>query len=229
MGVRLAVVMTCILLLSLLVTTYRYHDSMLRIQNKALASMGFLLIGIFAWLEQVPKGNWRCGGLILLALIASVVGDVMLGVADYHRISIRNQEFVWGVVWFGLAHGFYSIVFGKLIGWHQSDFWISVILLVVVWCVCRISWFDVKGCHWLLYGYSLLLGLMLKKVIDFGLSGIMEAYGYEMILAAGLFVISDALLIFKYFYKKPPVWITLVNLTFYYLAQILFAVGILYL
>ncbi|MGL4736611.1 MAG: lysoplasmalogenase family protein [Cellulosilyticaceae bacterium] len=229
MGVRLAVIITCILLLSLLVTTYRYHDSMLRIQNKALASIGFLLIGIFAWLEQVPTGNWRWGGLILLALIASLVGDVMLGMADYHAISLKNQEFVWGVVWFGVAHGFYSMVFGKIGGWHQSDFWISVVLVVCVWFVSHMSWFDLKGCKWLLYGYSLLLGLMLKKVLDFGMAGIMEVYQYEMIVAAVLFVISDVLLMFKYFYKKPSVWVTLINLTCYYVAQMLFAAGILYL
>lgn len=229
MGVKLAVIITCILLFSLLVTTYRYHDSMLRVQNKALASIGFVLIGIFAWLEQVPTGNWRWGGLVLLALIASMIGDIMLGMADYHPIGISNQRFVWGVVWFGVAQSFYSVVFGKLIGWQQSDLWISVVLVMGVCILSYLSWFDLKGCKWLIVGYSICLGVMLKKALDVGMDGTRVTYQLEMMGAALLFVASDFLLLFKYFYKKSYVWVTLINLTFYYMAQMVFARGILYL
>lgn len=229
MGVRLAIVMTGILLCSLLITTYSYHESMLRVQSKTLTSIGFVLVGVFALLGQFPKGNWQYGAIVLLALITSFVGDTMLGMADYNRISSHNRYFIAGVVWFGIAHGFYSLVFGEMVGWKIEDLWVPALLVFIILIIGKLPWFDFRGCYLLVIGYTFILGLMVTKAIDFGLNGMMSAYGYRMVFAAVLFAFSDFLLIFKYFYKKPKVWITLMNLTCYYIAQVLFAVAILYL
>ncbi|MGL4343706.1 MAG: lysoplasmalogenase [Cellulosilyticaceae bacterium] len=229
MGVKLAVVMTGVLLGSLLVTTYRYHDSMLRVQNKTLASIGFVLVGVFALIERMGVGDWRWGAFVLLALIASLVGDIMLGLADYYNISIRNHYFTAGVVWFGMAHIFYSWGFITKVGWSLKDVWVPLIFVLITTVLSRLEHFDFKGTDLLIIFYVFLLGIMLTKAIDIGRYDVLGGHSVQVVVAAVLFVISDCLLMFKHFFKKSGIWMSLVGLTCYYVAQVLFARIILYL
>lgn len=227
MGIKLSVIIALILLLSLLVTTYKYRHSILRIQNKVLASVSFTMIGIFALLENLSQ--WRVGGLILIALIASLIGDILLGLTDTQDVNMRNRHFVKGVIWFGIAHLFYIIGFTQGVTWQWNDLVIPALFLVLVGILSVSPGFDFKGAAFLVMVYAFVLGLMLKKVYDGAIGGVVGDYSRELILAATLFVLSDSLLIFKYFYYKTSISITLFNLICYYIAQILFAISILYL
>ncbi|MEG0353299.1 MAG: lysoplasmalogenase family protein [Cellulosilyticaceae bacterium] len=156
---------------------------------------------------------------ILVSLGFSFMGDIFLGLADYSNIHSLNKNFVLGVASFAAAHVIYAVLFGQMVGWSMWDAIVPIMLVGLTYVLSKFPGFDFKGCLKFVLPYAFVLGIMLMKAM---------AVDSTMIkIAAILFVFSDFLLIFKYFYNKSKPWMTVINLLSYYSAQIIFALSIL--
>lgn len=205
------------LVIKLLVVTHVNHTSPKRVQMKALASVGFVVIGMMAAIQN--PGDLTYNVMILVSLGLSLMGDVFLGLADYASIHHLNKNFVLGVVSFGAAHVAYGALFGQIVGWHLWDLIVPLGLVGFTFLLSKLPPFDFKGCLKLVLPYAFILGVMLVKAL--------AVDSMVIKVAAILFVFSDFLLIFKYFYNKSKPWMTVLNLLSYYSAQIIFALSIL--
>jgi uncharacterized membrane protein YhhN len=158
--------------------------------------------------------------LILLALIFSLVGDILLMFADLNPVF-----FMLGLVAFLLAHVMYIITFLKQKNTLQQPFTFIAILLVYA-----------SGLFYLLKGG---LGAMLIPVVIYMLAiltmaataylrkGTVTHLSYTMVfIGAVLFMVSDSLLALNMFYKPFPFANIGIMLT-YALAQFFIVIGIL--
>lgn len=205
------------LIMNLLVVTHVNHRSPKRVQIKALASIGFVAVGIATALQH--PGNMQYNLMILVSLGFSLMGDIFLGLADYSAVHSLNKKFVLGVASFAVAHVVYAALFGQMSGWHIWDVLIPIVMVGITYMLSKLPPFDFKGCLKFVLPYTFILGIMLMKAL--ALDSVMIK------VAAILFVFSDFLLIFKYFYNKSKPWMTVLNLLSYYSAQLIFALSIL--
>lgn len=185
---------------------------------KTLASVMFIALGCTMF--------WRGDTAALpiwIGLWFSLIGDVFLAVFDDKK---KLQYFVLGVIGFGAAQIGYSIYFicaGTWVGWS-----ILIAALITVGSQVGMKMFHIemtKGIRLLITVYSLLLSFAFACGL---MSMIRQFHAHSLIMAIGmgLFLLSDIVLLFKYFYEKPAKCLTGVNLALYYGAQLLLALSI---
>lgn len=186
---------------------------------KTLASVMFIALGSgMFW-----NGEIQAALPLWIGLCFSLAGDVFLAVFDHKK---DTRYFVMGVLGFGAAQIGYSIYFicaGTWIGWSAL-----IAVMITVASQVGMKMFQIKltkGMLALVTVYSLLLSFafacgLMSMIREFSPKSLIMAVGM------GLFLLSDVVLLFKYFYKEAPKCLTAVNLATYYGAQLLLAMGI---
>ncbi len=189
-----------------------------RLLFKVIASMLFLFIG---FILVASEGTARAAALFA-ALLACVFGDVFLAYYDADRTVSHN--FIYGISAFSAAQIFFSVYtvisFGTLLPWSI----IAAVLLTALG-TGAIFVFKIKPGRLLAIcsAYMLLLSWAFCAAV-FAL--IKAPCLSTALLAAGslLFVISDTILLFKYFKASSGV-LTAFNLITYYLGVVLIALS----
>lgn len=193
----------------------------LRYLFKTLASIMFIAIGSAMFL----RGDVRVteGLPVWIGLCFSLLGDVFLALFDHRR---QERYFAIGVLWFGLAQISYSVYFITAGPWTAWSILIAAALAAFTLVSARVFHMKLDKSMTVLVGiYSFLLSLAFASGF---IRMVFLPNPRTRIMAAGmaLFLLSDIVLLFKYFYGKPPKCLTAVNLTTYYGAQLLLALGI---
>lgn len=221
-------ILTFFMILSLsllLVITYKVPYSPWRILSKTLCSILFITLAIIAFLQtSAPKGYSLP---LLIGLFMSGIGDVLLGFSDQKPLK-ANKLFASGVIAFSLAHIAFSIAFSSL-GHIPSVlyFIIPFATLFLFYLLTANHFFDFQGFRRLISFYSFVISCML-------LIGIFSSYqltmSYQYFILAGviLFVVSDIILCFYYFFYQKHKLITTFNLLCYYIAQLFLALSLIY-
>lgn len=196
---------------------------------KGLASLMFVILGIFLY-KSSPASVTR---LILLGLVFGMLGDIFLNLRNLYEGGVSNKIFAVGILLFLIGHFMYIAALiccdSKLL---LPGIGIALVLSVlsIPPLMKRIS-APSKGLK--IFGYVYLVivismfsasvALLLRSALPAG-TGI-SCFQILFTVGAGLFVVSDFIMIYYSFGKKIAP-LRAINLLSYYIGQILIALCI---
>lgn len=215
------------LLAALLVVAYRpalFHRHYTT--AKAAASIGFLALCFAA---ALPRGNAYLLCLMLPGLLLCAAGDVLLALANRHKQAF-NKLFLVGTALFALAHAAFAGSFSLLA--PVEHFWQpwmvcppALITAATVACT-RSKRFRLEKMKLPAIAYAFFVGVMCTAALRLAAVSRWSRQGLWFAAGALLFVVSDCILLFLYFYYKPRKLLRLFNLLTYYLAMLCFAAAL---
>ncbi|MEG2931384.1 MAG: lysoplasmalogenase family protein, partial [Ruthenibacterium sp.] len=193
-----------VLLCTLLVVAYRptlFHRYYAHV--KSAVSLGFLLLCVLA---ALTRGNAALLLLMLPGLLLCFAGDVALGLANTHKAAFR-RFFLSGVAAVALAHAAFVAAFALLS--PVRNFWQWWMLLPPAALVggavicCHNGAFRLKKLRVPVIVYAACVGAMCAAALRLGFAAGLRSQGIWFAGGALLFVLSDCILLFLYFYVKP--------------------------
>ena len=205
---------------------------------KMCAATVFVLNGIYAYLHG-EKGAYAIS--IIVALIFGFWGDLFLALSPFVKNKENEKKLVtffvlFGGVFFLLEHVTYIVTFAKelkeeaafnaliFVGVLLAVLIIGVVLTVVL--KLKLGKFTVP-----IMIYALAISSMLAMSVCLAINGSSNIKMQIILVSAPiLFVISDSTLVLKIFDKKrfDNYLVRSINLSTYFLAQMLFGLSILY-
>lgn len=184
--------------------------------GKTLASLGFIVVAIVSGLEGTHLIDvWHTMPAFLLCL----TGDVLLGIYNQNK---QKEYFLAGLCVFLCGHIGFFLSFARMSGVLAWEMIIPVFgVMLTIWLEKRPGMNTEKLKVGILL-YSYFVSLLLTKTI---FMAVKECSAGTLLLAigAGLFLISDVLLLFLNFYKKRFVTLHVLNLITYYYGIFLMA------
>lgn len=218
-----------LMLLSLIILlnfTYKPHKNFRGI-FKTITSILFVTIAISGYLEK--SNNFIYFIFILLGLLFSLFGDIFLIFKNEDKNHI-SKYFIYGLLSFSLAHVFFSIGFIYLSNFSFDTIIFTFLLAFVVLFILKsIKKLDFKDSFYYVAFYSVVISFMFIQSLNLYFSNnFYNPYVIWITIGALLFVLSDLILSFDYFYKDCSKFIAVLNLLIYYIAQLLIALSILY-
>ena len=191
---------------------------------KMASSAGFTILGLFALL--------LCGDLtfskvcIVAGLVFSIFGDVILGCVNDTHYN-RDNVIRCGMVSFALAQVCYFTALSRYAGFSWWSLLIGLVLTLAIVFGDKPLKLNYGNLKPFVMGYSFTLacsvGASVMTMIQKGFS----AGTLLLLIGMVLFFLSDLVLAFIYFRKEKPS-LVIVNLSLYYVAQIILATAIMY-
>lgn len=228
-GIYLIAALTTALSLALVVLENKEQFA-IKFVLKAVASLGFVMVGILAILNAEYFQNWHM--FVLAALIVGMLGDIFLSTGNICKqgkdLDILNLV---GMIFFLTGHIIYIFWLAKFV--ESFNWWLIIIPIILPFIVAMLVKFNVIKTGKATIPsiiYSAVIGLMLACAINAYMSSTLQALTIgKLILCGGiLFSLSDSLLAYYNFGNKPHIALKYVYMPSYYIAQILFALTILY-
>ena len=209
----------------LLYFTYKPYKNYRGI-SKTTTSILFVFIAISGYIEN--NTNFAYFIFILLGLIFSLFGDVFLIYAKESE-STMSKNFIYGLLSFSFAHIFFSVGFIWISKFSIYTIIFTIILSSISLLFLKsIKGLDFKGMFNYVAFYAVVISFMFAQSLNLYLSNSSNFNILIVTIGALLFVLSDLILAFDYFYKNPPKFIGALNLLVYYTAQALIALSVLY-
>ncbi len=192
---------------------------------KGVCSLVFVAAGVLAWCLGL-RGAPGLFAVLLAALVLCAFGDVLLGVANMAASHPDKRFFMAGGLTFALAHVLFVVLFSGLWAWRWFDFFLPLLLLVVMLALDVKGKVRLKKLRPLAYVYTALVGLMAWKAAGGVLYAMPPGSGTaEVCVGALLFLLSDVLLLFLYFGVHRAKWLRSANLIAYYMGVYLLALS----
>lgn len=207
------------------------------IVTKALASFGFVALGLFLMATKAGQNDFsRYSSIVILCgLVCGLIGDVLLDLKVVYPFH-EDKYLTFGMLSFLFGHLFFigsmSVIFA---GNATKAITFPIIFIVVISAIFAVGiWFVTSRYMHLDYGKHALLSTIYAGVLLFTtVFSIYLAFSTMLtslfIMAVGfvLFLASDLVLSLQYFGGKQSVKsLIILNHSLYYLAQILIAVSI---
>lgn len=206
-------------------------DSILSCILKLFASITFVLLGVagFATSETMTIGISSVGLLMLVGSVFGLVGDGILALKDIDETR-DFLNILCGTISFAIGHIFYYVALIQYAGFSFIPLATGALLVAIIMIVSML-------------GMKLNFGKLLIPTIIYAfiLSTTMIQAFYGAIVMGGslasilllvgfvLFLLSDLVLSIIYFVPKKDKKLVILNLTLYYLAQILIMFAIFFL
>lgn len=216
---RIPILIYLILLGLLITTTYFYPKSKINILFKALTSLGFVCIsGLGFMLTSSFSSSFP---FLFIGLVFCALGDVSLALS-HDRPLKDNLPAVYGIICFSLAHFSFITCFIPLGFAIPSVCFLVPILLACLFLLILLEdpfYFGIA--RFLIPIYTFIISTMLLT----------SAFTNNMFILIGaiLFIISDIILCFVYFFGDNYPFLRPLNYIFYYTGQLLLALVIFYL
>lgn len=203
-----------------LITIALLKFSTLTIIVKCLTSILFLITALVSYKKNPKEPTFFKA--IFLGLFFSFGGDFFLAI-DRSRQAL---PFILGVTSCCLAHIMYSIGYCIKSKFRLQDFIIFICFFIPTILTIFLVDFDLKNMQTLLVIYAALISFMVAKSF-----ALLPYYKYNafavtaLIAGSLLFLISDFLLLFFYFYPSAPSILEQCDWFLYYLGQSLLAIS----
>lgn len=212
-------------LIFLLYFTYKPYNNYRGI-FKTITSLLFVFISISGYVEN--NTNFTYFIFILLGLIFSLFGDIFLISAKENENSM-SKNFIHGLLSFSFAHMFFSIGFISISRLNLYTIVFTILLSAIsLFILNSISRLDFKGMFKYIAFYAIVISFMFAQSLNLYFANKSNLSILIVTVGAFLFVLSDLILAFDYFYKKPPKFLGALNLLVYYTAQALIALSVFY-
>ena len=207
------------------------------IVTKALASFGFVALGLFLMATKAGQNDFsRYSSIVILCgLVCGLIGDVLLDLKVVYPFH-EDKYLTFGMLSFLFGHLFFIGSMGVIFAGNATKaITFPIIFIVVISAIFAVGiWFVTSRYMHLDYGKHALLSTIYAGVLLFTtVFSIYLAFSTMLtslfIMAVGfvLFLASDLILSLQYFGGKQSVKsLIILNHSLYYLAQILIAVSI---
>ena len=230
-------VCVCLVLASLFIIVRTKKGGVEGVATKALASVGFVALGLFLMATKAGQNDFSrySSILIICGLVCGLVGDILLDLKVVYPFH-EDKYLTFGMISFLVGHLFFigsmGLIFADIMA---KSLIIPTIVILVVSAVLAIGiWFVTSRYMHLDYGKHALLstvyaGILLFTTIFSAYLAVATMSPTLFVMAVGfvLFLASDLVLSLQYFGGKQSVKsLIIINHTLYYLAQILIAVSI---
>lgn len=221
LGFYMNLILFFISLLSLLYFTYKPSKNY-RFISKTITSFLFIFMALISYTHS--NCDFYYFKFILMGLVCSLFGDMFLALNIHSKDGFLNRKFIYGLICFSIAHIMYVLAFINMGYFNRMDLNITLIfsLLIIFILNKYVQFKNLLGHAWV---YSFLISLMslecLKLVFSSSLNNLSSTL---LLVGALLFVISDIVLSFVLFHKKPHKYLTGLNLLTYYMGQLLIAI-----
>jgi hypothetical protein len=219
-----------ILMAILYIVVEMNRDPLTAMMAKALASLSFIMLGVFAFSENSgvlhPMVPW-----VLIGLTSGLIGDLVLALRPLRPLVEDKKIIVFGIIFFSLGH------FSYLLGLSEIPFmelsWLSFLIgIIVSGVVIYMSYllkFEMGKARIPAYVYAFLIFTMIGQSVIFYLSNTEQMFFLLFMIGALLFGLSDLILAPIYFQKQNKKLLIALNLMTYYGAQILIAYSLFFL
>nr|WP_321236830.1 lysoplasmalogenase [uncultured Psychroserpens sp.] len=181
------------------------------------AIIGMLLVFFWKHSEHLDK---RLRHLTITALIFSWIGDILLMFVEWHSVL-----FMFGLIAFLIAHGFYILLFLKHRNTNKNPLGFICLLLIYAFCLFYLL---KDGLGDLLIPVIVYMAVILAMATTaFLRKGNVQRLSYQFVfLGAILFMMSDSLLALNKFYR-PIAYSNVSIILTYALAQYFIIIGLL--
>lgn len=196
-----------------LIYVFQNDYAILHIVLKTIASLFFVLTGLWGYIKSRENRRFTC--TMLIALICSMVGDVCLAIEKNQGII-----FVIGVTSFAAAHVLYSVSFCRVCRVRKKDIIAVVALFAGCAALLFVGNFDFQGLLPVLLGYAAVISFMTVKALSlYSCRKGRERAVWLIMVGSVLFLLSDITLLFWLFGIGVPKEVQSVTWVMYYLAQ----------
>ena len=216
----------CVLLAALFIVVRVLRGGMTALYLKALASVGFVGLGLVMFFGYSPA-NWK-SIFVILGLVMGLVGDVLL---DFKVVQKEKSDTFlnWGMLAFGVGHIFYFIylvlklpefnVWGLIIAIGVA----ALITFAIIKFIAPLMKLDFGKFKWQSAAYSFILSFVMLYAIT---CAILSPSFWLIALGLGLIFVSDLILSTMYFGgKQDDKLLRILNHGIYYLGQIAIALS----
>lgn len=187
---------------------------------KTLNSIDFILIGLFCSYQN-PKENLLI--YLIPAFILCLTGDILL--SFYHR-NKKNRYIISGIISFLLGHIVFSYAFLHIVNLDIYIFIIPTVILVLTYFLTNLKGMKAGKLKPAIWFYSFFVALLFSIGL-FMLIRHQNIHSIYVFIGSLLFLISDSILLFLYFYKNLKV-LHVLNLIAYYYGMFFLACSLLF-
>lgn len=187
---------------------------------KTAASLGFIAVAVYGWLQS---GDTRFFLTMIPALLFCLAGDFFLSLPSADEFGLG---FIAGLLTFAIGHLLFLVAFLKMapIVWPELLF--PLVMVALVYLVTRSPRFDVGNFTIPVLIYGFLVAWTFSRSVVILLDAGIAARTLCLLVGSLLFMVSDIVLLFVYFYEKKFSWMSFVNLSTYYGGMFLLALSI---
>lgn len=216
----------CVLLASAFIVVRVTKGGMTALYLKALASVGFVGLGLVMFFGYSPA-NWK-SIFVILGLVMGLVGDVLL---DFKVVQKEKSDTFlnWGMLAFGVGHMFYFIylvlklpefnVWGLIIAIGVA----ALITFAIIKFIAPLMKLDFGKFKWQSAAYSFVLSFVMLYAIT---CAVLTPSFWLIALGLSLIFVSDLILSTMYFGgKQDDKLLCILNHGIYYLGQIAIALS----
>ena len=186
---------------------------------KGLASLMFVLIGIIGYVGIQPD-SWACK--ILAGLIFGMIGDIVMNLRFVLKEDAGQKAFLGGILAFLIGHVLYLLALIPISVHTVASVIIGAVLAAGL-LIYIFKTMEVKTAF-KIFGIFYLGAIMIMTVMAVDIA-IVTIYPQYIVYAVGavLFMASDIVLIFNTFSGKTVFSKRVLNLSLYYVGQLLIA------
>ncbi len=166
--------------------------------------------------------------LFFLALLSGLIGDLVLGLRSL-RPLVENERIIFsGIMAFASGHIFYYIALLSVNHFSFYPFLIAVVLTILVFFASKAMKLEWGKLMYPCIGYSFLIFLMIGQALVNALDFAFDSFSTCVLVGAIFFAISDLILSQIYFKKPFRKILVTINLSTYYVAQIILGLSLLF-
>lgn len=213
------------LYLLLFVVTYRIRDEVRYARIfpwiKLSTSLCFIAAAILSAYGTDPALLYR----MLPGFVLAAFGDFLLGLATAKR-DYGSREFLIGTCSFAAAHVAFYAAFTYLDGPGIADFVLPIAVTGLVILLSRSKNIILGRMKLPGYIYSYFVGLLFSKALLIFLRQGASPQTVLILTGSAFFLVSDLILMFMNFHRKPARCLTFLNLSFYYGGMLLLSLSL---
>lgn len=165
---------------------------------------------------------------IILGLVAGLIGDLFLEVQYFHDKQ-KNYTIHQGMIIFLIGHVLYIIGLVSFIKFNLIALVIGLVMTVVVYAGGKVMKLQMGKLATMTYIYTFVIFTMVGFAIIQASELSFNLYSISFMVGAILFGISDLVLAPIYFKDEKSKFFVVLNLSTYYLGQLLIALSIFFL
>lgn len=187
----------------------------------------FVNSALFIWVAtygMLRSGDSEWYYSLLPGLMMCLVGDVVLGIGSSKK---SNNWFLGGLGSFLIGHILLVWAFSKVQPISGCDFIVPAVMVLITWGLSCMKGMNVGKLLPYVLVYSFFVALTFAKSLNMVLS-VGSVRNGLLCIGTLLFLISDAIILFLYFYKKKHYLVGFFNLLTYYYGMFLIALSVMY-
>lgn len=216
----------CALLASAFIVVRVTKGGMTALYLKALASVGFVGLGLVMFFGYSPA-NWK-SIFVILGLVMGLAGDVLL---DFKVVQKEKSDTFlnWGMLAFGVGHIFYFVYL--VLKLPEFNVWAllaslgaaALITVAIIKFIAPLMKLDFGKFKWQSAAYSFVLSFVMLYAIT---CAVLTPSFWLIALGLSLIFVSDLILSTMYFGgKQDDKLLCILNHGIYYLGQIAIALS----